>query len=145
MSRFSPEVEDVLRGAGWTPERRVDVSGWTSLFEDDGLTAHQAALDFLQEFGGLNVRISGPGRETAKEPFEIDPSLCEGEGDRFTVFGEELGRQLFPLGELDNGRFFLAIDENSEIYLVESWAASFGTMPTAIENLVLGGKPTEVA
>lgn len=145
VTRFSPEVEDVLRAAGWTPERQVDASGWTSLFEDEGLHAHQAAIDFLREFGGLDVRVSGPGREQAREPFEIDPSLCEGEGDQFAEFGRELGRELFPIGELDRGRFFLAIDENTEVYLVESWAASFGAMPTAIENLVLGVKPTEVA
>ena len=144
MSRFSPEVEDVLRGAGWSPDRQVEITGWTSLFESDGLHAHQAAVDFLREFGGLAVHISGPGREKAKEPFEIDPGLCEGEGELFVTWGEELKRQLFPLGELDRGRFFLAIDENTEIYLVETWAASFGAMPAAVENLVLGNNPTEV-
>ena len=144
MSRFSPEVEDVLRGAGWSPDRQVDIAGWTSLFEGEGLHAHQAAIDFLREFGGLAVHISGPGREKAKEPFEFNPSLCEGEGDLFVTWSEELERQLFPLGELDRGRFFLAIDENAEIYLVEAWAASFGAMPAAVENLVLGNNPTEV-
>lgn len=144
MSRFTPEVEEVLRAAGWSPERQVDVAGWASLFEGEGLPAHQAALDFLREFGGLSVHIGGPGREKAKEPFEFNPSLCEGEGELFVTWGEELERQLFPLGELDRGRFFLAIDENAEIYLVETWAASFGAGPAAVENLVLGNKPTEV-
>lgn len=147
MSRFSPEVEDVLRGAGWSPERQVDVAGWTSLFEAEGLPAHQAATDFLREFGGLAVHRGEPGQEgkaKAKESFEFNPSLCEGEGDLFLTWAEELERQLFPLGELDRGRFYLAIDENAEIYLVEAWAASFGAMPAAIENLVLGNEPTEV-
>ncbi len=145
MSRFSPEVEEVLRGAGWSPERQVDVAGWTALFEGEGLRAHQAAIDFLREFGGLAVHRGEPGQENkAKESFEFDPSLCEGEGDLFRTWGEELERELFPLGELDRGRFYLAIDENAEIYLVEAWAASFGAMPAAIENLVLGREPTEV-
>ncbi|WP_030944518.1 hypothetical protein [Streptomyces sp. NRRL S-646] len=48
-----------------------------------------------------------------------------------------MGRRLFPLGELDGGRFFIGIDEGSEICLVETWVASFGPMPHALENLIL--------
>ena len=70
---------------------------------------------------------------------------CQGDGDRFIAWGQELGRHLFPIGELDHGRFLLGIDENTEIYLVATWVASFGAMPAAVENLVLGGEPTQAA
>ncbi|MFJ3661696.1 SUKH-3 domain-containing protein [Streptomyces sp. NPDC090119] len=59
-------------------------------------------------------------------------------------WGESLGRRLFPLGELDHGRFFLAIDEAAEIYLVEAWLASFGLAPRALENLVRGVAPRRI-
>ncbi|MCZ1019630.1 hypothetical protein [Streptomyces noursei] len=39
---------------------------------------------------------------------------------------------------------FLGIDEGSEIYLVESWVASFGPMPHALENLILGVIPRRI-
>jgi hypothetical protein len=144
MSGFPTEVEDVLRAAGWSPERRADVAGWTALFEQDGVRPHPAAIDFLREFGGLSIELGGPGVSMAKEPVAFDPALCDGEGDRFAEFGEELGRQLFPIGELAHGAYFLGIDENSEIYLVETWIGSFGAMPTALENLILGVKPTRL-
>ncbi|WP_327360112.1 MULTISPECIES: SUKH-3 domain-containing protein [unclassified Streptomyces] len=51
---------------------------------------------------------------------------------------------LYPLGELDHGRFFLGIDEVGVIYLVETWVASFGPMPHAMENLVLGVVPRRI-
>lgn len=68
-----------------------------------------------------------------REPFELNPALALGEGDRFSEWTDCLGRRLFPLGELDHGRCFLGIDERSEVYAVETWVASFGPMPYALE------------
>jgi hypothetical protein len=56
-----------------------------------------------------------------------------------------IGRSLFPIGVLDYGRFFLGIDEHAEFYLVETWVASFGRMPLAMENLLSGIMPIGVA
>ncbi|MGW2934055.1 SUKH-3 domain-containing protein [Streptomyces sp. NPDC001156] len=112
------------------------------MFERTGLSMHDAAEAFLREFGGLAVNVSGPGISRARQPFELDPELTWGsEEGRFLEWGESIGRQLFPVGEHDHGRFFLAIDEVSEIYLVETWVASFGPMPQALENLILGVAP----
>lgn len=106
---------------------------------------HEAAEVFLAEFGGLYVSVHGPGISCARTPFEFDPELAVGEEDRFSGWGETIGRHLFPLGELDEGRHFLGIDESSEIYLVEMWVGSFGRMPKAMENLVLGVMPRRLA
>jgi hypothetical protein len=110
-----------------------------------GVVTHQAARDFLAEFGGLTVDISGPGVNRAREPFELDPLLCSGEEDRFLEWGDEVGRSLFPVGVLDTGRYFLGIDEEGEIYLLETWLASFGRMPQAMENLISGVRPTVIS
>lgn len=104
---------------------------------------HSAAARFVAEFGGLNVRISGRGVSRARVPFEVDPDLADGEEDRFAEWGAELGCSLFPLGVLDHGRFFLAISEIAEIFLVETWVASFGVGDTALANLILGVAPRE--
>ncbi|MFH8698934.1 SUKH-3 domain-containing protein [Streptomyces chartreusis] len=144
MSEWSPEVLDVLETSGWTAGRRVDTAGWRSMFEAVGIVMHDAAEAFLQEFGGLSVSIGGPGINRAREPFELNPELAWGEDDRFFEWSASLGRRLFPLGELDGGRFLLGIDEDSEICLVETWVASFGPMPHALENLILGVKPRRI-
>jgi hypothetical protein len=70
--------------------------------------------------------------------------LCLGEGDRFLAWSEEINKALFPVGELDGGRFFLGIDELSELYIVETWIASFGRMPDALNNLIRGVQPVEI-
>lgn len=114
------------------------------MFEAVGLAMHDAAEAFLQEFGGLTVNVSGPGISCARAPFELDPELAWGEDDRFAEWGESIGHRLFPLGELDHGRFFLGIDEVGAIYLVAGWVASFGPMPPAMQNLVLGVAPRRI-
>lgn len=70
--------------------------------------------------------------------------LCVGEGDRFLEWGEEIDKSIFPVGVHDEGRFFLGIDELGELYLVETWLASFGIMPEALSNLILGVQPTVI-
>ncbi|MGR6974933.1 SUKH-3 domain-containing protein [Streptomyces cynarae] len=144
MSSWSPQVVEVLAASGWAPGRKVDTDRWRSMFEAVGLAMHDPAEAFLREFGGLTVNVSGPGITCARTPFELDPELACGEDDRFLGWGEAIGRRLFPLGELDHGRFFLGIDEVNEIYLVETWVASFGRMPQALENLVLGMAPRRI-
>ncbi|MEU6520848.1 SUKH-3 domain-containing protein [Streptomyces sp. NPDC046978] len=144
MSEWSPEVLEVLEASGWTAGRRVDTAHWQSMFEAVGIVMHDAAEKFLQEFGGLSVSIGGPGLNCVREPFELDPELACGEDDRFSEWSASLGKDLFPLGELDHGRFFLGIDEGSEIYLVETWVASFGRMPHALDNLILGVMPRRI-
>ncbi|MFC9844361.1 SUKH-3 domain-containing protein [Streptomyces sp. NPDC060223] len=129
---------------GWQPGRRIDSAAWRSQPKLEGLHMHAAAESFLQEFGGLDVWLSGPGISCARTSFELDPALARGEGDRFTEWSASIGRHLYPLGELDHGRFFLGIDEFREIYLVEAWLASYGRMPEALENLVLGVAPVDV-
>ncbi|HEY5397174.1 MAG TPA: SUKH-3 domain-containing protein [Trebonia sp.] len=144
MTGLSDESQSVLREAGWTPGRRVDTSRWIDVIEAAGIAAHDAARRFLAEFGGLSIDISGSGVTRAREPFELDPLLCVGEEGRFTEWGEEIGRSIFPIGVHDRGRFFLGIDGESGILLVETWVASFGRMPTALENLISGVRPVDL-
>ncbi len=70
--------------------------------------------------------------------------LCLGEGDRFLEWGEEIDKSIFPVGVHDEGRSFLGIDQHGELYLVEAWVASFGRMPEAMSNLILGVQPSTV-
>lgn len=145
MTGYSVESEAVLRSAGWWPDRQVDTGGWVEPLERNGARLHEAAQIFLGEFGGLVIDISGSGVNRAREPFEINPLRCLGEEERFQEWGDELGRTIFPIGILDKGRYFLGIDEQGEIYLVEAWVGSFGRMPQAMENLISGVQPEIVS
>lgn len=138
---FDEDTAGALARAGWFPGRSVDVDRWTELLRDEGIEMHGAADAFLREFGGLVVDRSGQGLSRAIEPFTLDPATCVGEGDRFLDWSEELDRRIVPVGELDRGRFLLGLDERSELYSVESYVATFGRMPRALERLAGGVMP----
>lgn len=142
---FDEVTAAVLRGAGWFAGRRVDTSPWVGLLRAEGIEVHDAADAFLRELGGLAVDARGPGITRARESFAIDPRLCVGEGDRFLEWSAHVGRRLVPVGGLDHGRFFLGIDETGELYVVEAYLATFGTMPDAMDRLALGVMPTDVS
>ncbi|WP_247490757.1 SUKH-3 domain-containing protein [Streptomyces sp. XM4193] len=138
-------IEEALRSAGWRPGRRVPTDHWRRTLEKTGLVRmHDAAEAFLAEFGGLDFQIRGPGINCAKTPFNFDPAKLSGEEDRFAGWSHTIGCVIFPIGELDEGRFFLGIDENSEIYLVETWLATFGSAHDALEKLILGISPERI-
>ncbi|MGW0939733.1 SUKH-3 domain-containing protein [Streptomyces sp. NPDC002666] len=144
MAIIPDEVIRVLCESGWKPGRQVDVEPWLAAFEAEGIRGNPAVDAFLAEFGGISVDISGPGISRMREPFVLDPMLCLGEGDRFFEWGERIHRSIFPVGVHDGGRFFLGVDEYGEVYLVEAWLASFGRLPEALANLVLGVQPTTI-
>ena len=140
-NRFPWRVDRALRRAGWHPGRQVGTAVWRSALD---LDMHPAAERFLAEFGGLVLDLYGPGRTAAKEPFELDPALCAGEEGRFLDWSRLTGRSLYPLGELDHGRFFLGIDERSMLYLVIDWLAVFGAGDAGLIALCQGAKATPV-
>ncbi|MYS22381.1 SUKH-3 immunity protein [Streptomyces sp. DvalAA-14] len=138
-------IEETLRAAGWRPGRRFPIDRWRETLEKTGLVLmHDAAKAFLTEFGGLDIQISGPGISVAKTSFNFDLENVIGEEDRFADWSETIGHAIFPIGELDQGRFFLGIDENSEIYLVETCLATFGPARQALEKLILGIAPLSI-
>ncbi|WP_328290672.1 SUKH-3 domain-containing protein [Nocardia aurantiaca] len=144
MTQFTDETERILRASGWSPGRQVDTSAWRERLERGGFRWNAAADRFLKEFGGLAVDISGPGITSAREPFELDPLLVEGEDDRFAEWAEVVGESIAPVGELDSGRYFLGMSESGDLYLVADWLASFGPIPEALESLILGNSPVPV-
>jgi hypothetical protein len=99
-----------------------------------------AARAALEEFGGLRVEARGPGLDHARSSFRIDPGLAQGEEERFAAHEEKLRRRLYPLGEVDGGHGFLAIDEGGAVYVVTDDAVMrvAGSTYAALEALVLG-------
>jgi hypothetical protein len=142
VEEFTPDVEAVLRRSGWFPGRAVEISGYKARLP--GFLWHEAAERFLEEFGGIYVDVQGPGQSVAKEPFEIDPALAVGEEGRFEELSQKFHRQLFPVGELGQGEFFLAVDQDSSLYLVGSSVFRLGASGEGLAKLVLGIQGTRL-
>ena len=138
--RFSPDVENRLRRAGWFPGREVETDPWRVPLEEEGFVFPEVVVRFLAEFNGLYLEHDGPGIDVGRQPVEFDPTLAVGEVDRFEAWGADVGRVIAPIGELERGLFFLGMDETGEIYLVSNWAARYGVGDAGLEGLLLGVK-----
>ncbi|WP_166664485.1 SUKH-3 domain-containing protein [Actinophytocola oryzae] len=91
-----------LKAAGWSPERRYDVSQWTAALSDEGYRESAVATAALVSYGGLELNPTnseGPNFGNY-EPLIFDPILA---GSGHYALAEELQRELggswYPLGE----------------------------------------------
>jgi hypothetical protein len=135
---LSREAINVLRTAGWDPEsERSDVAEWIRVLESE-FSPFPRALEVLTRFGGVDVKLSGPGEAWARQSFRFDPTRAEGEGDRFSDFSSMLGVRLYPLGEVGN-EAFLAIAEDGRVYalMLDLWLVG-ASIENAIETMVRG-------
>lgn len=149
MSRFSAQVEAVLRAVGWYPGRQVPdlVAEWQStLMASDKFEMFPSAKRALLEFGGLSIDQRGPGVTCAREPFIFNPLLVRGESDRFDEFEGLLKTRLYPLGEAVGGHCFWALGENEHAYLIMEDVRLVGrSLDEALENLILGICSTDIS
>ncbi|MFC3502245.1 SUKH-3 domain-containing protein [Micromonospora krabiensis] len=136
MPPLSPRLELLLRRAGWFPGRQVDIAPWKESLGD--FAWHAAAEEFLREFGGVRVEVNGPGAAVAQESFEIDPGLAVGEEKRFAELSVRYGLSFFPLGEVGQGEFFLAIDQDGVLYYLSVAVFRLGLRELGLDHLVGG-------
>ena len=57
MATAPQEVLDLLRAAGWSPTREVDIAPYIPLLEEEGSTVSDAAKAFLQRYVDLRIPI----------------------------------------------------------------------------------------
>jgi hypothetical protein len=115
------EAVEVLRMAGWEPGRTVgsDVNTWErELASKGGFVMNGPARQFLIEFGGLAWPRRGAGEHLPSYSFNFDPCSAIYENDRFEEAEQYVGESLFPVGEVLNGHYFLALGESGTFYLV---------------------------
>lgn len=138
---MSEQTMNILRRAGWEESRRISVDGWRAVLEEEGFGLNDAAEQFLAEFGGISVPDGGPGQTMYRASFAFDPTLCLGEEDRFAEWSEVLGSVISPIGELEEGRFFLGMDSRGTIYVIADRLGRLGAQESALDALALGRAP----
>jgi hypothetical protein len=112
--RFSLPVLAILKTAGWHEGRQSP-----ELTRIDGNTPPFAAAEqVLIEFGGLDLKSTGPGVNMAKSSVQIDASLSPGLTEDLHGYVEWPGQELYPIGELDHGHANLIIDQNGSTYML---------------------------
>lgn len=141
MNGYSEDFRIELERAGWTPDRKVDTAKWRREFDPRGVPMPLAADEFLSRFGGLSFEWRRGGVDAHRVDVELDPGLCAGEEDGIIEWGQELGKAMFPLGEIERGRHLLAIDEDGMIYRLTDGIAVYGRGAEGLKALLTGVLP----
>lgn len=124
--------------AGWFPNRNV-----LSLIElPIDFDFPELVLDILAEFGNLKVGSNGKGISGGRSTIDFRPILLQGENDeagRFIYFSRITGITFYPLGEIDGGHGFLAVDIIGRVFVLSSWITLHGeTFKEGLNSLLIG-------
>jgi SUKH-3 immunity protein of toxin-antitoxin system len=111
----SPETTGILREAGWSAERRVDVSGWITDLAREGTTALPAAEAILSNFGGLVVKHTDH-QGSSRHSFDLNPSRWYHARDEIRDNEELVGDRLFPLGETEGAGMLAVLEDGGIIW-----------------------------
>jgi hypothetical protein len=71
--KLHPSTIDVLRAAGWSPERRVDVSHEKEMLEQGGFLVHPCVTSFLQNMRGISMFCREVDRYETLAEFSLLP------------------------------------------------------------------------
>lgn len=111
--RPSHEAEAILRAAGWSPDRTVDIDEWVATLRRDGNHVSPAAEAILKGFGGLELRHRLDGG-LSRYDLSLNPATWYGERDRVLDIEDVLKSPACPLGEF-SGEAMLAVLEDGSI------------------------------
>ncbi|ASR46424.1 hypothetical protein B4V02_06895 [Paenibacillus kribbensis] len=104
---FSQRTIDILKDAGWYPERKVEISSTISFLEKKGFEVFDLAKEAFEHFGGLEYSV--PSDES--DDFQIGPEfLREGiERKHYSRYETIIGEKLVVIG--------LAYDDNATMFM----------------------------
>lgn len=149
------EVADVLRAAGWSPDRRQSdgqVAAVVEVVESEvgrnGARSESfpAAIDAVREFGGIHVTQDSPGRDLRRRSFAIDPAQVAATTETLADLGKRLNSRLFPIGTEGDHDSVLAIDEAGRVFALDHagvWCLG-DSLAAALTTLVTGARPPRV-
>ena len=149
---FPPEVVEVLRAAGWSPDQRQpeeQVAAAVEVVEGEvgrnGATIESfpAAIDAVRQFGGIDVVQDGPGRDLRRRRFAIDPTQVAATTETLADLGKRLNTRLFPIGMEGDHDSVLAIDEAGRVFALDHAGVWYlgDSVVAALTTLVTGTAP----
>ena len=109
---LSADATAVLKAAGWSPARRVDLSEDITALQEQGFVFHTAVTEALNRFGGLHLRPQGrSGAAQRPPPFHLDPfEAGDGEFEKFNRIASGFGDPLTPIGAVGDDFLAMAAD-----------------------------------
>ena len=139
--RFSDAALEMLRQAGWLPGRNV----FSTLRLPERFRLTPVATRVLAEFGNLRIGRQDRGLEVAQRVVEINPMLAFGENEYFAEAEAVLHCALCPVGDINGGQAFLALDDQERTFIVGDLLLYLGApFDEALDRLLTGRRARPV-
>jgi len=142
MENFSKQMVECLNRAGRHPNRTLDATAFMESLITAGFDVHEAAADFLTEYGGLCIKYPHAKVADMEDEMHFDPLIVITHITPAAVntYAKVLGRKLSPIGEAARGYLTLMMDDEGKVYAsYDDFFALVGSSGAdAIEGLCSG-------
>jgi hypothetical protein len=116
MLPFSTEARKLLEAAGWTDDRRIDVSEYEPLIRQWGYPYTPPIQEFIGRFGGLYIPLGGQSAGDWVE-FDLEGALSGFQNSNLTHDVKKTGVPITPVGETDWGYAYISLGAGGEFYV----------------------------
>lgn len=115
---MSNKVIESLKKSGWDDSRNVDISIYVEAFKSEGYKLSEPIVEFLKQFGGMEIIIPAFRRPDAIDKIYIDPIKAINGIYRGNVadYEERVDESLVVVGETYNEQLVLLMSESGKFY-----------------------------
>lgn len=142
----SADAEAVLRQAGWSPGRSIDISEWVETLSREGNEISPVARAIMESFGRLHFRHQGFGGP-ARYDFSVSPDSWYGERAHLALLEQVLKTGLCPLGETSGAALLAILSDGRVVEEMDGTVFLVGNnWREALDNRIFGrGDPVRLA
>lgn len=142
------KVIESLEKSGWYSSRNIDISIYEEAYKREGYKLSEHILEFLKQFGGMDIIIPAFRRPDSTDKVYIDPIRAINGIYRGNVleYEERIGKSIVVIGETQNEQLVLLMAENGEIYAAfDDYLAKLGNnIYEALDTFCESKQPIEV-
>lgn len=125
------DATELLRAAGWAPQRTVDITADIALLRSEGFEVSAAAETFLREFSHLTLHAPGRGHPIIIDGVVAARHAFAGWAEAYSA---AIGQPVTPVGEYSNLTFW--VDETGDFWA--TFDDAFGHAGQSLVEVVQG-------
>ncbi|WP_176560085.1 SUKH-3 domain-containing protein [Brevibacillus dissolubilis] len=143
---ISEKTQLLLRKAGWQPDRKIDITDYISVLENEGYTLFPAAIEFLTEFGGLKVTHPHHMVKKSDDFFQTNASVAAEDiwRERVETYEERIGESLVVIGQAYKTHMTMMISPTGRVFAAyDDLLILLGNSPAEALEILCEGKETK--
>ncbi|MNO65460.1 hypothetical protein D3C76_562180 [compost metagenome] len=117
MENLSDKTIQILLQAGWSQNRKIDLSNTVEFLEKMGYQVFDTVINVLRLFGGIEYKFKHP--DGSLETFHFSPEEAVGdyyEKEDFDEFEVRVKEALVVVGEAYRGNLILFVSKSGKVF-----------------------------